>query len=286
MAQRRHEFGAQGGLDLFEDFLLHRVEVEHALDHIHRELLGQRGEHLAGVVGGDLGEHHRDGLRVFVLEVGGEDVLLHVGELLPHVAAGGSADFFHDRIDAIGRKEAQQKALRRFGIAGDGAFRADGGDELGKQRVEHLLGDRAHAHHGAREHLDLDLVELLEDRPAEIGAQGEQQHGGLLVSGEVALRGVAADDELGKRMIELLGRGAAMDYAAPVLVIQSRTISAACLGFSSTRVPTVLRVAAWASPCERALAIQAGICRAAAARRPRPSAGRARREPCPARRGP
>ena len=33
---------------------------------------------------------HRDGLRVFVLEVVGEYLFLHVG-LLPHVAAGGAA---------------------------------------------------------------------------------------------------------------------------------------------------------------------------------------------------
>ena len=56
------------------------------------------------------------------------------------------------------------------------------GDELGKERVEHFLGDRAHAHHGARQDLDLHLVEFFEDGTAEIGTEREQQHGGLLVA--------------------------------------------------------------------------------------------------------
>ena len=44
--------------------------------------------------------------------------------------------------------------------------------------------------------LDLDLVEFVEDGPAEVGTEREQQHGGLLVAAQVALVGVAADDQL------------------------------------------------------------------------------------------
>ena len=95
---------------------------------------GRDGEDLAGVVGVDLGEHHGDGLRVLVLQIVGEHVFLHVGELLPHVAAGRAADLFHDGIDALGRQEGQQQALGGVGIARDVAVGGDRGDELDEQR--------------------------------------------------------------------------------------------------------------------------------------------------------
>ena len=44
--------------------------------------------------------------------------------------------------------------------------------------------------------LDLHLVEFVEDRPAEFGAERQHQHGGLFVALERALVGVGADDEL------------------------------------------------------------------------------------------
>jgi hypothetical protein len=55
-----------------------------------------------GVFRLQLGQHHRDGLRIFVLEIVGEHLFLDVGEFLPHVAAGGAADFVHDAGDALG----------------------------------------------------------------------------------------------------------------------------------------------------------------------------------------
>ncbi|MNL33974.1 hypothetical protein D3C87_1559130 [compost metagenome] len=117
VVERRHELGAQGHLDLFEDFLLHRIEAQHALHHVHGQFLGQHGENLGGMLGGDLGEHHGNGLGIFVLEIGGEHVGLHVGELLPHVAAGRPADFFHDGVHLVGGQETQQQPLGGVGIA-------------------------------------------------------------------------------------------------------------------------------------------------------------------------
>ena len=93
----REELVAQRALDVVEHLLLHRLHAQHAHDHFHGEALGQLRQHAAGVVGLDLREHDGDGLRVFVLEIVGEHHLVHVAELVPHGAAGGAADLFHDR---------------------------------------------------------------------------------------------------------------------------------------------------------------------------------------------
>ena len=105
-----HELGAQGLLDLVEDFLLHRLHAQHAHDDFQREVLGQLRQHARGVLGLDLGEHDRDGLRVLVLQVVGEHGLVHVAELVPHGPAGGTADLLHDEVDAVLR---QHSASRR-----------------------------------------------------------------------------------------------------------------------------------------------------------------------------
>ena len=65
----------------------------------------------AACSGAQLGQHHRHGLRVFVLEIVRQHLFLHVGELLPHVAAGGAADFVHDAVHALGRQVLLQQAL-------------------------------------------------------------------------------------------------------------------------------------------------------------------------------
>ncbi len=85
--------------------------LQHAVDDVERELLRQDREHARGVLGPQLGQHHRDGLRVFVLEIVRQHLFLHVGELFPHVAAGGAADFVHDAADALGRQILLQQAL-------------------------------------------------------------------------------------------------------------------------------------------------------------------------------
>src|SRR5690606_23723478 len=94
----------------------------------------------------------------------------------------------------------------------------------------------------------------------------QQQHGGLLVPGQPPLIGVLAYDELlaGHRLLgglRVVGglyglRRHLLPHAA--LDNQSRTMSAACLGFSSTSSPTVFNVCACASPSDLALSIQAG----------------------------
>ena len=99
--QVRHELGAQGLLDLVEDLALHRLHAQHAHHAFQREVLGQRRQHARGVLGLDLGQHHRDGLRVFVLQVVGEHRLVHVAELVPHGAAGRTADLLHDRFRPV-----------------------------------------------------------------------------------------------------------------------------------------------------------------------------------------
>ena len=73
---------------------------------------GRIGEHARGMLGLQLRQHDGDGLRVFVLEVVGEHLFLHVGELLPHVAAGRAADLVHDAGDALGAAGIAAAAAR------------------------------------------------------------------------------------------------------------------------------------------------------------------------------
>ena len=72
------------------------LHAQHAHDHFHGEALRQQRQHAGGMVGLDLGQHHGDGLRIFVLEIVGQHRLVHVAELVPHGAAGRAADFLHD----------------------------------------------------------------------------------------------------------------------------------------------------------------------------------------------
>src|SRR5690606_35729156 len=209
-------------------------------------------------------QDHSNGLGIFVLEIGREHVGLHVGKLLPHVAAGRPTDFLHDGIDLVLAEEAQQQALGGVGIARQRPVGRNGGDELDHQVVEHFLGDRAQAHHGAAELLDLEFVQLVEDWLAVVGPQRQQQGRGLLVAGEDALVGIADNQLLatgyGGGQVWLFGRlGNKGHETYAALPSQSRTISAAWRGFSSTRVPTVLRVWSWVSPIDLALATQAGV---------------------------
>src|SRR6185312_15049533 len=52
-----------------------------------------------------------DRLRVFVLEIVRQHLFLDVGELLPHVAAGGAANVVHDAVHALRRQVLLQQAL-------------------------------------------------------------------------------------------------------------------------------------------------------------------------------
>ena len=136
LRQVRHEFGAQRLLDPLDHVLLHRFHPQHARDDVEREFLGQDREHARGMLGADLREHDRDGLRIFVLQIVGEHLFLHVGELLPHVAAGGSADFLHDVGDAVGRQELVQQPFGRVEIAQQRAGRREPADEFEQQAFD------------------------------------------------------------------------------------------------------------------------------------------------------
>src|SRR5215510_7051623 len=104
LREARHELGAQRLLDPLDDLLLDRLHPQHAADDVEREFARQDGEDAGGMLGPDLAEHHREGLRVLVLQIVSEDVLLDVGELLPHVSAGRSADLLHDAANPLGRQ--------------------------------------------------------------------------------------------------------------------------------------------------------------------------------------
>ena len=92
----RHEFDAQRLFDLVENVLLHAFHAQHALHDFEREFFRQRAQHAGGMFRLDLGQHDGDGLRIFVLQVVGQNGFVHVGELVPHGAAGRTADFLHD----------------------------------------------------------------------------------------------------------------------------------------------------------------------------------------------
>src|SRR5690606_31892960 len=162
------------------------------------------------------------------------------------------------------RQEAQQQPLGGIGIARERAVGGNGGDEFDHQIVEHFLGDRAQAGHGAAELLDLQFVQFIEDRLAIIGAQRQQQRGRLFIAGQHALIGVVAHHQLpviggGHGILRLRGGSCQSHVDHAALPSQSRTISAAWRGFSSTSVPTVLSVCSWVSPMDLALATQAGV---------------------------
>ncbi len=79
----RHEFDAQRLFDALDDFFLHRFHLEHAVDDVEREILGQDAEHARRMLRLQLRQHHGDGLRIFVLQVVRENLFLHVRELFP-----------------------------------------------------------------------------------------------------------------------------------------------------------------------------------------------------------
>ena len=135
-----HEFDAQGALDLVEDVLLHAFHAQHALHDFQREFLGQRGQHARGVFGLDLGEHDGDGLRIFVLEIVRQHRLVHVGELVPHGAAGRSADFLHDLGDFFPGMNAGDHPLGGFVGAHQRAGARHLRDEIDQQLLDHARG--------------------------------------------------------------------------------------------------------------------------------------------------
>jgi hypothetical protein len=194
LRQVRHEFGAQRVLDPLDHLLLHRFHPQHAVDHVEREVLGQDGEHARGMLGPQLGEHHRHGLRVFVLEIVGEHLLLDVGELLPHVAARRTADLLHDAADPLRRQILLQQPLGRVVGAHHRARGRHARDEFQEQAFDRRRLDGAERRHHHRELAQLVVVEQAPDLGAVLLAERQHEHGGALRTGELAagILGLAA----------------------------------------------------------------------------------------------
>ena len=151
LVEVRHELDAQGLLDPLEHVLLHALHAQHAVDDVEREILGQDRQHAGRLLLPDLGEHHRDGLRVFVLQVVGEHVVVHVGELLPHVAARRPADLLHDLDDTLGRQIGLQQPLGVVEIAHHGARGRHLADEFEHEHLDRVGFERAEMRHGDRD---------------------------------------------------------------------------------------------------------------------------------------
>src|SRR5712672_166766 len=180
LRQVGHELGAQRVLDPLDHLLLHRLHLEHAVDDLEREVLRQDGEHARRVLGLELGEHHRDRLRVLVLEIIGENLLLDVGELLPHVAPGRASDLVHDAADAFRRQILMEQPFGRVEVAHD---RAGGGEprhEFEQQALDRRGIDGAERRHGDGELAELLVVEQVPHLAAILLAEREHEHGGPL----------------------------------------------------------------------------------------------------------
>ncbi len=112
--------------------------LQHAVDAVERQVFRQDGEHARGVFGPQFRQHDRDGLRIFVLEIVREHFFLNVGELFPHVAAGGAADFFHDAADAFLRQILLEQAFGGVVVAEQRARRRHAADEFQQQLLDLL----------------------------------------------------------------------------------------------------------------------------------------------------
>ena len=189
LRQVRHEFGAQRLLDALQNFLLHRFHAQHAVDDVERQIFRQDGEHARRMFRPDLRQHDGDSLRVFVLEIIGEHLLLHVGELLPHVAAGRTADFLHDIADPFRRQILLKKPLRRVISPHDRAGGRHARDEF-DQQVLNLFGfDRADGRHLNGDQSQFVVVKHAPDLGAVLLAEREHEHRRALGPPQRALGG-------------------------------------------------------------------------------------------------
>ncbi len=131
----------------------------------------------------DLRQHHRDGLRVLVLQIVGEHGLVHIGQLVPHGPSRGPADLLHQRVDLVGRHEGVEQALGLLERTHDRARPRQARDELDEQGLDDARADRAERGHRLGDLLDLLLVQLSPDFLVVL-SQREQDHGRLLRPGE------------------------------------------------------------------------------------------------------
>ena len=126
------------------------------------KLSGRSASTRAACSGRTLLSHHRDRLRVFVLEVVREHRLVHVAQLVPHGPAGRAAYLLHDlRRTRSLRQGAQTAAARCVSSAADQVDR-------GCTHAVHELAAQLLDHHGAshgpaatwRTEMSLDLLLL------------------------------------------------------------------------------------------------------------------------------
>ena len=176
---------------------------------------GRIAKHAGGVLGPQLGQHHRHGLRVFVLEIVRQHLFLHVGELFPHVAAGGAADLVHDAADALLRQVLLQQALGGVVVAEQGARGRHARDEFQQQLLDRIGVDRAERRHHDGDFAQLVVVEQAEDLAAVLLAERQHQHGRPLRAGQLAAAGIDL------RLAGKLGHQAADVLADRLLVVSS-----------------------------------------------------------------
>ena len=180
LRQVRHEFDPQRLFDALDHFLLHRFHLQHAVDDVERHVLGQDREHARGMLGLEFRQNHGNGLRVFVLEVIGENLFLDVGELLPHVAAGRSANLVHDSDDALRRQILLQQPLRGVEIAHQGARSRHPRDEFEQHVLDGVGFHGAERRHMDRQFADFVVVKQRPDLAAILLAERQHQDGGAL----------------------------------------------------------------------------------------------------------
>ena len=121
--QVRHEFAAQGALDIVDYFFLYRFHPQHAVDDFQGKCLWEGRQHAGRVIWADLGDDDRNRLRIFVLEIVGEDMLVHISELVPHRSSGRAAQLFHDLVAALTADDLGEETLSAFRGADERACR-------------------------------------------------------------------------------------------------------------------------------------------------------------------
>src|SRR5262245_57335867 len=261
LRQVRHELDAQRLLDPLDHLLLHSLHLQHASDDVERHVLGQDREHARGMLRLQLREHDRDGLRIFVLQIIGEHLFLDVGELLPHVAAGGAADLVHDAGHAVRRQILLQQPLGGVEIAHQRAGGRHARDEF-EQHVLHRGGfDSAERGHLKRQLAHLVVVEQRPDLAAILFAERQHQHRGALRARDVRFRpaglaGRKARKHLGN-IVRICGLRCHLssqrqitrsDQVAAVSLSHWRTMATVSLGLRSASSPTRCTDWAWTWP--------------------------------------
>ena len=135
----------------------------------------------------DLRENHRHRLRVLVLEVVGENRLVHVGKLLPHGAPGRTAQILHDLINAILRQAGIQETLRRVERAHQRAGARQLVGKLHEKTLNRRRADAAKVRHGHRKLADLFVVHHLEKLGGMLVANRKHEDGRLLRTRQAAI---------------------------------------------------------------------------------------------------